>query len=322
MRINSRVPTTSLASTIARQGRSASKSRVPASGISHSGQSTMLKSLRFSRRVNCCCATGWLQNKNNLGLDRFVLFRAVALASIARAVPCNYYRRKRWLLYQAILEFADANAAIAGGDLKQRTPSVQLAANSRALDGAFHRHRYVELDVSVAGMGVELSGKILRQPRFHSAIAGVDDPSVIHLRAGTHGQVNVAITGAQIQACQHTVDGHVAVAGVSIQRTVEIAHFNVAIASIELGLARGAVNADVSIAGVQVQRGFRRNQHLDAHSAMRADMNAPTAGDVDLQVNLVGVLVLDDAHAAAADAVAIGNDPRRNGAAYAARNFN
>src|SRR5271157_5514360 len=151
MRINSRVPTTSLASTIARQGRSASKSRVPASGISHSRQSTMLKSLRFSRRVNCCCATGWLQNKNNLGLDRFVVLRVLAVPSIDKGrLPCSYYRRKRRLLYQVVLEFADANAAIAGGNLQKRTASVQLAANPRALDGAFHGHRHIELDVSVA----------------------------------------------------------------------------------------------------------------------------------------------------------------------------
>src|SRR5271157_3186201 len=112
-------------------------------------------------------------------------------------------------------------------------PPLSLPRIREQLDGAVHRHRHVELDVSVAGMGVEFSGEILRQTRLHPAIAGMDHPARAHLRSGTHGQVNMSIAGAQIDVAQHTVNRYGAVASMCVQRAVEVPHLDVAVAGVE-----------------------------------------------------------------------------------------
>src|ERR1017187_1901500 len=160
----------------------------------------------------------------------------------------------------------------------------------------------------VAGVGVKLRGKVLRQSGFHAAVAGVNQPSIVHLRTRPHGEVNVSIAGAQVNVGQHAVNGHVSVAGLGAHPATEVAHLNVSVAGIDAGLPGDAIDCDVAVARVQVESGFRWNLHLDAHSSMRADVDAPTTTrHVDLQVYFVAILVLGDAHAAASDVETLGD---------------
>src|SRR5664280_1448085 len=156
--------------------------------------------------------------------------------------------------------------------------------------------------MAVAGVGVKLRGKVLRQSGFHPAVAGMNEPSIVHFRTRPHREVNVSIAGAQVNVGQHAVNGHVSVAGVGVQPSGEVSHLNVSVAGIDAGLAGDAIDCDVAVARVQVQSGFRGDLYFDAHSSMRADVDAPTTTrHVDLQVYLVAILVLGDAHAAASD---------------------
>src|ERR1039457_2985662 len=177
--------------------------------------------------------------------------------------------------------------------------------------------------MAVASVGVKLRGKVLRQSGFHPAVAGMNEPSIVHLRARPHREVNVSIAGAQVNVGERAVNGHVSVAGMGVQPSGEVAHLNVAVAGIDAGLPGDAIDCDVAVARVQVQSGFRGNLHLDAHSSMRADVDAPTTTrHVDLQVDLVAILVPGDAHAAASDVEALANHTCGDGAAGSPRDLN
>src|SRR5450759_2156974 len=127
----------------------------------------------------------------------------------------------------------------------------------------------------VASMGVKLGGKVLRKPNFHPAVAGMNQPSIAHLRTRPHREVNVPIAGAQVNIGQDAVNGHVPIASVGVQSAIEVANLDVSVAGIDAGLPGDAVDCDVPVARVQVQSGFRRNLHLDSYSFMHADVDAP-----------------------------------------------
>ena len=63
----------------------------------------------------------------------------------------------------------------------------------------------------------------------------------------------------------------------------------------------------MTVTGMQIESGLRWNLHLDAHALMHADVKSPLVGNMDLQVDLVAVLTLGDAHAGVANAVAVGS---------------
>src|ERR1035437_4835192 len=171
-------------------------------------------------------------------------------------------------------------------------------------------------------MGVKLGDKVLRKPNLPPAVTGVNQPSIVHLRTRPHREVNGSIAGAQVNVGEHAVNGHVSVAGVGVQPSGEVAHLNVAVAGIDARLPGDAIDCDVAVARVQVESGFRGNLHLDAHSSMRADVDAPTTTrHVDLQVYLVAILVLGDAHAAASDVEALANHTCGDGAAGSPRDL-
>ena len=112
------------------------------------------------------------------------MFRVLAVASIAEegSSTDTIGGNPRFL---TCLELADADAAVARGDLQQHSAAVQFAADPRALNRAVYRNRQVKLDVPVAGVGVQLGSKVLRQTGLDTPIAGMDEPTGIHLGAGT-----------------------------------------------------------------------------------------------------------------------------------------
>ena len=66
------------------------------------------------------------------------------------------------------------------------------------------------------GVGVELRRKVFRQPRFNPTVAGVNQPAAVQLGAGTNGEVDVAVAGAQVEIGKDAIDGHVPVAGMAV----------------------------------------------------------------------------------------------------------
>src|ERR1019366_7369440 len=224
------------------------------------------------------------------------------------------------------LQLPHVNAAVAGGDLQQLTAAVQLPAHSRAPDVAIDRHRKVERNPAIAGVGRQLSREVLRQLDFHAAIAGVQQPATGHLRPRTRGELDMTVTAAQVHFTDHAINGDVPVTRTCADVAREVVYLDRAVTGIDLGRPRGSIHINVAVAGVEIERRLLGHLNFDTRpvivpATVPADVDTNVAGESDGEIDLVAVLMFGDLQVGRAVLVPLGNHAGRNGVARPASDF-
>lgn len=100
---------------------------------------------------------------------------------------------------------------------------------------AIHDQRQVAVDVSVAGVNIEVRGKVSGHSNDHAAIGGFDAGSRGELRTIVQNEFELAIRSANLDGGETPVNVHAAVGGVRLEG------------------AAGIVNADGAVAGGDAQ---------------------------------------------------------------------
>src|SRR3974377_2348811 len=238
--------------------------------------SAEIETIRMRRLRACTGSYGWASNN--------VMATPVSSppAPTCRNPTAN---QKRPSLPKVSLELAHVDAAVAGGNLQQFAAAVQLASHAPAFQRSADGHREVHGDVAISGMGVQFGRKVVRQRYVHPAIAGVDEPAAVHLRAQTRRQIDVPIAAVQINLVDHAIHRDWAVAGAGADAAAEVVYLDGAVTRVNARAAGSAIDIDVAVAGVEVERRLGRHLNLDAHTpVVPVDMESRLVRTVGVEV--------------------------------------
>src|SRR5664279_2091633 len=122
-----------------------------------------------------------------------------------------------------------------------------------AAQASLHGDRDVGIDVPVPGINVQIHGKVAWDRSAHAAIVSVNLPRAGHLRSGVHVEIDMTITGREIETIETSLGLDVAVAGMPPQDAVEMQGFDRTIAALQARFALHTFHADMAVGGIHVQ---------------------------------------------------------------------
>ena len=141
--------------------------------------------------------------------------------------------------------------------------------------------------------------------------------------------IDVAVARLQRKGIKAACYAEIAVAGVGVERTIEIGTFDVAIAGVKADVAMNCGGGDVAVAGVEmnvagdtlggnvavaglnVEIEIARDVQFNLYGFVVAAKEGPVeVGRFDADDNVVAVLAFFDANVAGTDLIALGDDVR------------
>src|SRR3974390_951958 len=271
--------------------------------------SAEIETIRMRRLRACTGSYGWASNN---------VMATTVYSPLAATRGNRTAHQKRPSLPKVSLEFAHVDAAVARRNLQQFAATVQLASHATP----FQRSAYGDLEVhgdgAISGMGVQFCRKVVRQRYVHPAIAGVDEPTAVHLRTLARRQIHMPIAAVQINLVDHAIQRDVAVAGAGADAAAEVVYLDGAVTGVNARAAGSAIDIDVAVAGVEVERRLGRHLNLDAHTPVApVDVESRLVRNVDVDFDFVAVLVFGNGHSVRPNRIFTGRDMRSDRAARA-----
>src|SRR5579863_10674051 len=205
--------------------------------------------------------------------------------------------------------FSQMNRAVTGPDGHEISAAVQFAANFVLANFTFGGDRHIEINVTVAGVEIDVRGHVSGNFQGHVAVAGFEAPGCGQRGASGRAHFHVAIAGLEVELIEAAVGAYVAVSGGGAQLTIDCVENFGTVSATEIHLALEAADFDLAIVGAEIH--FSLAWHVD-HNVDAAlapvDDDAMRARKAYLKLDQVTSLVLLDFDAALADLVAHGSD--------------
>jgi hypothetical protein len=109
------------------------------------------------------------------------------------------------------LGLRQVDGAIAGPYDDGRSSAIHLPIDARRAKGAFDCNGDVEADVAVMGAGIYIGLQLARKLQIHAAVASVDVPGVLYLRAAIGPGSNATVAGLDVKGVKTTLNVDVAI---------------------------------------------------------------------------------------------------------------
>src|SRR5581483_19682 len=199
----------------------------------------------------------------------------------------------------AVLRLLNRNRAISGVDGQKISSPVHLPVNGFLRKPAIDGHRYLENDVSVAGVKVQVRGKIGWHRQNNAAVACLEVPIMGKRRTAFRADANPAIPGTEIQRIEAAVGLDMSIPGMSPEGAVDSIHFLAAVPADDLHVSLEMSQSDTPISRSQVELTLARHLNLVLCTVVDADVPADYAhlsGRLDLQFNHISRLMVGDTY--------------------------
>jgi hypothetical protein len=102
---------------------------------------------------------------------------------------------------------------------------------------SFDGDRNVRLNVAIAGVQINVGGKITRQFQIDAAVPGVKGPARSDRRPGQSPRFNAAVSSGQIERVESSIRCNVAIAGARPQHAIHGLNVLMAVAGLQVHLA-------------------------------------------------------------------------------------
>src|SRR5579863_7126809 len=162
---------------------------------------------------------------------------------------------------KAWLRLFNPDRAIASVDGEQVSAAVHFSMDILVADTSLHRNRHVHIDVTVAGVQVNVSGKVVGQLQGHTAVAGTKAPTRSHGRTSHGAGFDVTIPGVEVQGVKSSGGPNVPVSGVSAQAAIDGFNLLMAVATLQFHVALEIRQSNGAVTGMQTDSAFPR--HVD-----------------------------------------------------------
>ena len=174
----------------------------------------------------------------------------------------------------------------------QQVPAtVHLAANFVLANLARGGDWHIQIDVSIAGVEIEIGRQVFRHFEGDGAIAAFEPPAGRQGRAGCGPRFNAAIAGLEFEFVKAAVGANVAIAGGGSQFAIDVVDFLGAISAAELHFALKVGEIDLAVAGVQVHAAFTRHLDVDIDAAVSHEDEGATR-KAHVEFHRIAILML------------------------------
>src|ERR1051326_7501453 len=203
---------------------------------------------------------------------------------------------------------AQMNGAVAGADGKQAATAVDLAMDLVLANLAFGGYGHVEIDVAVAGVKVDVCGKIAGYLERDAAIAGFEPPVRGQRRARSGANVDMTVTCLEFEFIETSVGPDVTVAGGGVQLAIHVVEAFGAIAAVQIHLALESGEFDPAVSGAQVDVALARHLDDDIDAMISPLESDVVVGIAHIDFDGVAGLALVNVDPVFPDLVAAGDD--------------
>src|SRR4051812_5017018 len=175
---------------------------------------------------------------------------------------------------------------------------------------AFHGKRQVYRNMSIAGMKVDVGGKIRGDFQIHTAVGSPHVPRLGDAGTRLGLQRNATVARRNIDAAQTARDTNRSIPGVGTDAALYVLDFQTAIAAVEIHVAAQMIYRDVTVARAQRNLGLAGHLNLDRDPAPACVEHEASTRQSDFNFHRVTILTFNDLHAVFADFPALGVDVR------------
>ena len=150
---------------------------------------------------------------------------------------------------------------------EQTATAVELAVNLVLSQLSLGRDRHIEVDVTVAGVQVDIRRQIVRNLQRDAAVSGFQAPAICKRRAVGGAHIDVAIPGLEIELVKSAIRLNMPIPGLGAQLAINALEVHRAVAGVQIHLTLKVGNFNPAIPSAQLDVPFARHLEDDVNTA-------------------------------------------------------